>query len=215
MIRKRISRRLCETWGRATTIPAAAMPPTPTTANPMRTATEFPGQPAATNAKGARAAAVDQAQRHEREADRPHACGTAGEATDDRDPDELVEAAGKDDAHERRPSAGGGERNRAGSLRAWKRRAQPIAFSKKATRKRRATEVRRKRAPVRERHRRIADVPERERRRSRARRGRNRPQLRSVHASIDLHVGGTRAICALGPAGDRSLRAPRSTSRPA
>src|SRR5688572_12032770 len=91
--RSRARRPRAEKRGSARTTAAAAMPPTPRTAKPARTAAELPGRKAAADADG-----------------------TAGIPAHDRDANHLVEAAREDDAHDRGAAARGGERERAGAL---------------------------------------------------------------------------------------------------
>jgi hypothetical protein len=51
--------------------------------------------------EGSQGGAVDQAEHHQGEAERPHTSGTAGIAADDRDPDDIVEPPRKCHPHDR------------------------------------------------------------------------------------------------------------------
>jgi hypothetical protein len=105
-----------ESRGKRRTTAAAPTPPRPRTAKPARTAREFPGNAAAVVASGESAAAsINPRVRSERQMPRTED-PAAGIPAHDRDPDHLIEAARKRDAHDRGATARGGERKRARSL---------------------------------------------------------------------------------------------------
>ncbi len=120
---------------------AAAIPPAPTTAKPIRTPTEFPGQAAATIENGARAAAsIIPSVTSDRQIARTPA-GHPGKrrtivirTSSSNRPGStmpMIVAPPPAAASETGPGRSG----------RWKSRAQPIAFSKKAARKSKETDT--------------------------------------------------------------------------